>query len=65
MLTINLNSPEGNAYVLLGKAQNLSKQLGYSKEKTEDIMDRMKASDYDNLVNIFEEEFGHLVEIIR
>jgi len=52
---IDLSGPEGNAYYLLGRAQNLSEQLGLD---TETILKEMKESDYDNLVKVYDKYFG-------
>lgn len=58
---LDLGGPEGNAYFLLGRAQNLSKQLELD---TEAILEEMKASDYDNLVKVFDKYFGEFVDLI-
>jgi len=58
---IDLSGPEGNAYYLLGRAQNLSKQLELDAET---ILEEMKASDYDNLVKVFDKYFGEFVDLI-
>jgi hypothetical protein len=61
-IKIDLTGPEGNAFVLLGKAGNLSKQLG---KDFEDIKKRMTSGDYENLINVFDEEFGDYVDLYR
>ena len=58
---IDLGGPQGNAYYLLGRAQNLSKQLDLDAEA---ILKEMKESDYDNLVKIFDKYFGEFVDLI-
>lgn len=58
---IDLSGPEGNAYYLLGRAQNLSKQLDLDAKA---ILKEMKESDYDNLVKIFDKYFGEFVDLI-
>ena len=58
---IDLGGPQGNAYYLLGRAQNLSKQLDLDVEA---ILKEMKASDYDNLVKVFDKYFGEFVDLI-
>ena len=60
-IVIDLNGPEGNAFVLLGYAQNLCEQLNLPKTEIEKILDEMMSSDYDNLINIFDKNFGNLV----
>ena len=62
---IDLNGPEGNAFYLLGTAQNLCKQIGISSSRTKEIMDEMKSSDYENLIQLFDKYFGKLVDLER
>lgn len=59
---IDLTGPEGNAYYLLGLAESYCKQLG---KDWDDVNKRMKASDYENLVKVFDEEFGSFVILER
>ena len=61
-IQIDLTGPEGNAFFLLGRAKDLSEQLG---KNWKDIDDRMTSSDYENLVNVFDEEFGDYVDLYR
>jgi hypothetical protein len=61
---IDLAGPEGNAFFLLGTAQNLMKQLKYDEEEIKEIMNLMKASDYDNLIAVFNEHFGEYVDLM-
>lgn len=61
-LEIDLTGPDGNAFVLLGTATNFAKQLGKDHK---DITSRMMSGDYENLLNIFEEEFGEYVTLWR
>ena len=62
---IDLNGPEGNAFCLLGTAMNLCKQIGISSERTEEIIDEMKSSDYEHLILTFDKYFGKLVDLER
>ena len=62
---IDLTGPDGNAYYLLGTAMNLCKQLELSSERTEEILDEMKSSDYENLIKVFDKYFGKLVDLER
>jgi len=62
---IDLNGPDGNAFVLLGTAMNLCKQIGISSERTKEIVDEMKSSDYENLIQLFDKYFGKLVDLER
>ena len=62
---IDLTGPEGNAFYLLGTAQNLCKQIGISSSRTKEILDEMKSSDYENLIQLFDKYFGKLVDLER
>ncbi len=59
---IDLTGPNGNAFVLLGLARKYSKKLGKDWEKIEE---KMTSDDYDNLIKIFDENFGEFVELYR
>ena len=61
-LTIDLKSPEGNAFALLGIAKGLAKQLD---KDWETINDDMTHSDYDHLIDVFEREFGSIITLIN
>ncbi len=61
-MEIDLSGPDGNAYVLMGIAGNLAKQLHKDKE---DIIKRMMEGDYENLLKVFEDEFGEYVDLYR
>lgn len=64
-IEIDLTGPEGNAYVLLGYADRWAKQLGYSDHDRLCLLDNMKLSTYDMLVEIFDREFGSFVTLWR
>jgi len=64
-IIIDLTGPQGNAFYLLGTAQNLAKQLNYSKEQTEKLLNEMKSSDYENLLKVFDDNFGSFVILER
>ena len=61
-ITIDLTGPQGNAFYLLGTANNLAKQLGLNGKE---IMEDMKSSDYENLINVFDNYFGSIVTLYR
>ena len=63
-IVIDITGPEGNAYYLLGVAQRLGKQI-FDEERTADILVEMRSSDYENLLNVFEENFGSIVTILE
>jgi len=60
--TIDLTGPDGNAYVILGYAKNLSKQLDLDYES---ISKEMISSDYENLIEVFDKYFGEYVDLVR
>jgi hypothetical protein len=61
-IEIDLTGPDGNAYFLLGTADDWAKQLGLDSEA---IQAEMKAGDYENLVNVFDNHFGDFVTLYR
>ena len=62
---IDLTGPDGNAFFLLGKAMKLCKQIGISSERTDEILDEMRSSDYENLIKSFDKYFGKLIDLER
>ena len=65
MLEIDLSGPQGNAFFLLGTASKLGRQLGLDKEEIEIILRQMRFSDYENLINVFDRNFGDYVILYR
>lgn len=63
-IEIDLSGPEGNAFVLLGYASRLGKQI-YGHEKTEAILEEMKMSTYELLILTFDKYFGSVVTLYR
>lgn len=61
-MEIDLTGPQGNAYVLMGIAEQLAKEL--DKDDTA-IIAEMKSSDYEHLLNVFDREFGEYVVLYR
>ena len=61
-IEIDLTGPQGNAFYLLGTAKNLAKQLGLNGTE---IMEEMKSGDYENLLQVFDENFGSVVTLYR
>jgi hypothetical protein len=57
-IEIDLSGPQGNAFYLMGVAQDLSKQLGLDSKS---IIDEMMSGDYENLINVFDSNFGSIV----
>lgn len=61
-IEIDLTGPQGNAFYLLGTAKNLAKQLDLDGKK---IMDEMMSGDYENLLQVFDKNFGMFVTLYR
>ena len=61
-IEIDLTGPNGNAFYLIGTANNLAKQLGLDKAK---IQAEMMSGDYENLIKVFDKHFGHFVTLYR
>ncbi len=61
-IVIDLTGPDGNAFVLIGKAGNLAKQLGLNKDA---IQKEMMKGDYEHLVNTFDKHFGNFVTLLK
>jgi|TARA_B100000929_G_scaffold230158_1_gene186538 hypothetical protein len=59
---IDLTGPAGNAFNLMGVAQNLARQLDWNAEE---IITEMKSGDYENLVEVFDSYFGDYVVLER
>lgn len=59
-ITIDLDGPDGNAFVILGIAKRLSNQLVFDFPA---IQAEMQSSDYVNLIKVFEHHFGFAVDL--
>ena len=64
-IEIDLTGPQGNAYYLLGVAKKFGKQLDMSQKYIDNMLERMTSGDYENLINVFDEEFGSVVTLYR
>ena len=64
-IEIDITGPEGNAFVLIGYAKKLSKQLGYDDDHIERIIEEMTLTDYEGLLHTFDREFGSFVTLWR
>ena len=64
-IQIDLTGPDGNAFVLLALASKLGRQLRYSDRQIELILDEMRLADYECLLQTFDREFGHIVDLYR
>ena len=61
-IIIDLTGPDGIAFVLMGTAVNLAKQLGKDGKA---IREEMMAGDYEHLLSVFDREFGDYVILER
>lgn len=57
---IDLDGPDGNAYVLLGYARRFAQQLGLDEVV---ISAEMRSGDYRHLVKTFDKYFGGIVTL--
>lgn len=62
VITIDLTGPDGNAFHLVAMASSLCKVMG---KDAEDVVSRMRGGDYENLLQVFDQEFGDLVILYR
>ena len=62
---IDLTGPDGNAFYLLGFACNLMRDLEFTPEEAEGVMNEMRSSDYENLIRVFDHYFGEFVDLER
>ena len=51
-IVIDIRGPQGNAYCIMGIVSDVLKQVGYDKNKINDIIADMKSSDYEQLCNV-------------
>lgn len=61
-IEIDLRGPQGNAFYLLASAHDLCKQLD---KDWIDVEKRMTLSNYNNLIKVFDEEFGEYVDLYQ
>lgn len=64
MQTIYRDSPNGNAFYILGAAVQLMKDIGYASQDAEAVLDEMKSGDYENLVSVFNQTFCDYAEVV-
>ncbi len=64
-IEIDLTGPDGNAFVLMGYAKRFGKQVGMGDSYINEMLEKMMSSDYENLVKVFDDEFGSVVTLLR
>ena len=65
---IDLKSPQGNAYYIMGVTGNIMKQINREipgRYDSEAIMAEMESGDYENLLSVMETHFGDYVIMYR
>lgn len=62
---IDISGPAGNAYVLIGTAAKLGRQIGLLEDEIKDLQERMMEGDYEHLIACFDEAFGDYVDLVR
>ncbi len=61
-IVIDLTGPDGNAFALMGYAQNFARQLGKDSKA---IIGEMMMGDYEHLLRVFDRHFGDFVILER
>ena len=61
-IIIDLTGPDGNAYSLLARARSYAQQLDLNDTA---IIKDMMSKDYEHLVQVFDNHFGHFVILER
>lgn len=61
-IEIDLSGSQGNAFYLLGLAERISDQIGIDSKP---IIEEMMSGDYENLIQVFDDNFGDFVDLIR
>ena len=61
-ILIDLTGPDGNVFVLMGKAKQFARDL----ELNGDLIVRdMMSSDYEHAIKVFDSHFGDFVTLLR
>jgi len=61
-IIIDLTGPDGNAFALMGYARQFARQLGLDSNE---IIEEMQSGDYENLLEVFDKNFGSFVILER
>jgi len=65
LIEIDLTGADGNAFALLAHAKRIGYLMGLSEEEVEAVLKEMRSGDYENLIKVFEENFGDFVVLYR
>lgn len=63
-IEIDLTGPDGNAFALMAYAKQFATQLGW-KDKGSALIEDMMSSDYEHLLEVFDNAFGEFVILYR
>lgn len=61
-IEIDISGPAGNAFALMGYARQYAKQLGKDPSP---IIAEMMPGDYENLIAVFDKNFGDYIDLVR
>ena len=62
-IVIDLDGPDGNAYVLMAYARDFAKQMHMTQQEIEKMMKDMRSDDYEHLLQVFDKNFGSVMLI--
>jgi len=60
-IKIDLSGVQGNAFCLLGLAQDISRKLEKTEEEIDKIRAEMKSGDYENLIQVLTENLANML----
>lgn len=63
-MDIDIRGSQGNATFLVGSAEGWAKQLDWDQQAIDEMIEDMKSSDYEHLLDVIEEKFKHVVTLI-
>lgn len=64
-IIIDLTGPNGNAFALMAYAKKFARSLGWTENKIDEFLKKMQSSDYENLLQVFDNAFGEFVILER
>lgn len=63
-MDVDIRGPEGNAMSLMGNAERWAKQLQWDRQAIDAMLEDMQSGDYDHLLDVIEEKFKYVVNLI-
>jgi len=61
---VDLHGTQGNAFALMGMADDFLRQMG-RRDEFNAMRTEMMSGDYNNLLRVFQEKFGDLVTFVN